>query len=717
MSLPEQSASTPRLLIAGAFHGALAWCVYAIIETFASGLWPLLTGRDSVLMPWFWQGTAVLFAAFAGVGAIIGLAASLILKLLHGRISRTTLSSAAVGFLALAFSANLLLQPELQRSDLLGAAIGFLLAVNSGIMIWSPSWERRFGFLGGPFTASLLLLVAPWLRRTLFPPDTPWNEGTFLPSSAAAKWAALLIAICLIAFAANLGARISRRIGTQQGLFPRPQFMMTFLGLALMGAALGVAFNRDAPPALPQSSAAAAARPNVLFVSLDTVRADHMSVYGYERATTPNLQTFAQDASVYDHAISVADMTLASHASMFTGQYPRRHGAHYQPSQPLGQAMPDVPTLAELLSANGYASAGVVANYAYLHPLFGFQRGFQRYDYRAPVQLFDPNDTFYLRNAVRRAADLLLPMEQFDRLCRSAGEINSEVFPMLQELAQQKNPFFLFVNYMDTHAPRMPPAPFKDRFPGRDPRMTSQSYYATVKDVMRQKRHLSPHERESMLALYDGSMAYLDDQVGQLILQLKKLGVYENTLIVITSDHGEAFGERDLMEHSVSVYQDQISVPLLIKFPQSHEGRRVEETVSHVDLLPTILSVAGLPLPQGIQGIDVRQPTAGVSRTVMSESFRNAMFVDWNKRFNRTESAIISGTMKLILSTTGKRELYDLALDPEERTNLEATTTGVATDLSQQLTAWIKAVAPPAQAQAASGRGNIQRLKSLGYVQ
>ncbi len=714
MNLPDQPHPTSRILLAAALHGALAWCSYAIIEVFASGLWPLIIGPDTTLMPWFWQGTAVLFGAYAAAGAGFGLLGGLILAAFPRRYPPRSLSAMAVGTLALALSANLLLQPEVPRSDLLGAGLGLLVALNSGLVIWSAWWERRFGYLGGPFTASLLVLTAPWLHRTLFPPDTPWTGSGGLPPTALFKWAAVSAAVLVIVVTAKIGSRW--RATAVQGLFPQALFLGAFTSLALLGGTLGVVLSRNAPPDVPLPPGESSPRPNVLFISLDTVRADHMSLYGYARPTTPRLQAFAQDASVYNHAVSVADMTLASHASMFTGMYPRRHGAHYQPDQPFGRAMPDVPTLAETLSSRGYASRGVVANYAYLHPLFGFRRGFQTYDYRSPVQLFDPNGTFYLRRVVRSAADWVVPMEQFDRLCRSAGEINHEVFPMLEKFAQRKRPFFLFLNYMDVHAPRMPPAEFKDRFPGRDPHLTSQKYYAIVKDVMRQKRALLPRERESAIALYDGSLAYLDDQIGQLIDRLKTLGIYENTMIVITSDHGEAFGERDLMEHSVSVYQDQISVPLLIKFPNTHAARQLEETVSHVDLLPTILNAVGLPVPEGMQGLDLRGMNGAGSRNVISESFRNAMFVDWNRRFNRTETSMVSGRMKLIVSTAGKRELYDLAVDPQERTNL-ATTADAGADIERQLAAWMKSVTPKARAIGNAGDINLQRLKSLGYAQ
>jgi arylsulfatase A-like enzyme len=149
------------------------------------------------------------------------------------------------------------------------------------------------------------------------------------------------------------------------------------------------------------------------------------------------------------------------------------------------------------------------------------------------------------------------------------------------------------------------------------------------------------------------------------------------------------------MEHSVSVYQDQIFIPLLVKYPNSHESRRVSAPVSQVDLLPTILSTVGLPVPKGSQGINLQDAAAvEAPRSITSESYPDAMFVTWNRRFNRTETAMISGHMKLIISNTGKHELYDLAADPGETQNLYQTSGEVSGAMISELTAWFKSVVP-----------------------
>jgi arylsulfatase A-like enzyme len=579
----------------------------------------------------------------------------------------------------------------------------------------SESWGTRLRFLTGPFTAGILVLVSPWANRSLFVSGTPWGRGILAPESTLGKLAvtgALILLICAVSWIA------SRLVVSRAGLLPTLRFSAAFGLVIPVAIALGMSFDRAGRLPLPATAKSPQSRPNVVLLSLDTVRADHLSLYGYSRETTPHLSALAKEATVYTNAFAVSDMTLATHASIFTGAYPRRHGAHYVPSQPFGQPMADLPTLAEILSRSGYLTAGVAANYAYLDPSFGFARGFQSYDVRRPVSIFDPRQTYYLRYGIRSVLERFLPLEQFDHLCRSAAELHEEVFPMLDQLAARKNPFFLFVNYMDAHAPRMPPPSFASLFPGRDPSLNAAKYYAVVKDVMKQTRPLRDSERTSAISLYDDSLAYLDDQVAKLVDRLKALGVYENTLIVITSDHGEAFGERDLMEHSVSVYQDQIYVPLLIKYPNTHESRKVGTVVSQIDLLPTILSTVGLPVPTDLHGIDLQDRKASEApRTVVSESYPDAMFVTWNRRFNRTETALISGHMKLVISTAGKRELYDLEEDPKETKNLYQTSGETSGMMIGELTAWLKSVVPAGNGSTPQDQDRLRQLRSLGYAQ
>ena len=203
---------------------------------------------------------------------------------------------------------------------------------------------------------------------------------------------------------------------------------------------------------------------------MDTVHADHLAVYGYERDTTPNLKDLARDSMVYTNAISASDITLTSHASLFTGMYPSWHGAYCDPrNAAYGRAISErYPTLAELLRSAGYQTTGVAAN-LYLRADFGLERGFDRFRIPRPVPMLAAENAFMLRRGIRRGLSLVFDTAQFDRLYAMGEDINAELFAELGALSKPGRPAFTFVNYMDAHFPYVPPAPYDARFPGRRP--------------------------------------------------------------------------------------------------------------------------------------------------------------------------------------------------------------------------------------------------------
>ncbi|MBI1789354.1 MAG: sulfatase-like hydrolase/transferase, partial [Acidobacteria bacterium] len=320
-----------------------------------------------------------------------------------------------------------------------------------------------------------------------------------------------------------------------------------------------------------------------------------------------------------------------------------------------------------------------------------------------------------LRYGARAILDRVTSTADCDRQTRRAEEINRDVFTLLQGIGER--PFFLFVNYMDAHTPYMPPPPYDTRFAGHDRRLSPEAADEVSRLVLRQKRHLTEGERRWITAQYDGGIAYMDHHIGRLVERLRSLGRYDNTLIIITSDHGEAFGERDLMEHGVSVYQDQVRIPLLVKYPNSRERAEVDGLASHVDLMPTVLDVLGYPEPAERHGISLRRAKARESGYVVSESYRNPWLIDLGRRFDRLEHALFLGNMKLVTSTAGKRELYDLAGDPTEQRNLYWAGDVTTEKLQSALERWLKAVAPYSGSSVQPDEETLQRLKSLGYVQ
>jgi arylsulfatase A-like enzyme len=460
-------------------------------------------------------------------------------------------------------------------------------------------------------------------------------------------------------------------------------------------------------------------RPNIILMTWDTVRADHVSVYGYPRNTTPNLQNFERQATLFANAISPADMTLSSHASLFTGLYPSRHGTHLTAGHGPSAALPAaIPTLAQVLSAHGYNTIGIIANLAYLRHNSGLNRGFQYYSERYPSLFLEFSaDSFYIRHGITLVLQRFSPPAAYERAYRGSGVINSEALLKLKEAQTAGRPFFLFLNYMEAHEPYFPPHPFDRLYPGEEEPFEATQYMNGFKAVLSLRRPYSQAERSRDMARYDGGIASIDSEFGKLVSHLKSMGLYDNTIIVVTADHGQAFGERNLVGHGTSVYQDQVHVPLLIHFPGRKGGDVVQRAISGVDVMPTLLEAAGVSIPADLDGHSFYRPAQEASEMVFSESYPDDDRIALNPRFNRIERAIFDGKYKLIISTTGKRELYDLSADPKEAHNLYEEGDDRSRALGMTLAVWTKTHTKPAARRVQLDPESLRQLKSLGYVQ
>jgi arylsulfatase A-like enzyme len=349
--------------------------------------------------------------------------------------------------------------------------------------------------------------------------------------------------------------------------------------------------------------------PNVLLVVLDTVRADRMSLYGYERPTTPNLERLAGRAIRFDEARATAPWTLASHASFFSGRWPHQIGAEWM--TPLRW---DCPTLAESLSAGGYATAGFVANVLYCSYETGLNRGFTHYeDY--VLGRFGALRTAWLTDwtlgfisdwglFVSRRPEiaplrsmlesLLEPLYNIGRK-KDAGEVNREFLAWLSRRAEPTRPFFAFLNYFDTHTPYVLPPGTPYRF-GQAPQdqldfMILIEEWTRIHDKPRLPPRLQTLARDS----YDNCLAYLDERLGELFDELERRGILDRTLVIVLGDHGEGLGEHDLFDHGESLYRTEIRVPLLIVPPVPDRSHRVvTEPVTLRDLPATITDLVGL---------------------------------------------------------------------------------------------------------------------------
>jgi arylsulfatase A-like enzyme len=346
--------------------------------------------------------------------------------------------------------------------------------------------------------------------------------------------------------------------------------------------------------------------PSVLLIVLDTVRADHMSLYGYPRPTTPFLERLAKKGVRFDGARSTAPWTLPSHASIFTGRLP--HELDVKWLAPLGR---NVLTLAEYLGSVGYATAGFVANTLYCSYATGLNRGFTHYeDYDLEplgalrmarlVDLTLKTIATIGQKLVESAAAFPFRDVLFDTVRRltvadkkDAGLVNREFLDWLSSRTEPERPFFAFLNYFDTHTRYLLPPGSVYRF-GREPRTRAEiRLFERWPEIDKPKL---PHSYRNLIVdCYDSCLAYLDERLGELFQELQSRGVLDRTLVIVTADHGEGLGEHELYDHGESLYRTELGVPLLIVMPtnKQHKGI-VREMVSLRNLAATVTDLVGL---------------------------------------------------------------------------------------------------------------------------
>jgi len=468
------------------------------------------------------------------------------------------------------------------------------------------------------------------------------------------------------------GSVLARRRRAEFALFGRCGWASTKLRAVLIAVGGLTALACSSEP-----------RPNVLLVSIDTLRADRTSVGRYERDTTPTLRSLANAGVKVRTAYAPSATTAPSHASLFTGLYSRAHGVVKN-----GVVLRDLqPTLAEQLRAAGYQTAGFASSFV-LHEKFGFGRGFEDYvdDFDAKTSTMDPEHW--------EGSDVA---GAFDRRASDTTEL------AIRWLAQRddERPFFLFVHYFDPHSPYSSPAPFFARFvSGGD------------------GTELDTHSRA-----YDGEIAYTDHQLGVLLAELDALALSDNTLVAVTADHGEAFLEHGILRHGPHLYDEAVRIPLVFRWPAGlPAGLEVSGLVSLVDVAPTLLDLLGLgvtsieghgsSIAQALRGKEriPRQRPVFLERRQYNEASVQGLLVRGSK------AAIRAGRWKYIEAPSeGSRELYDLKADPGETESLLYKAPEKATELRELLEAWLALPVNTAADEEVSSEDR-EALRALGYV-
>lgn len=390
--------------------------------------------------------------------------------------------------------------------------------------------------------------------------------------------------------------------------------------------------------------------PNVLLLVLDTVRGMELGIGGYDKATTPNIDRWSRRGVVFDRAIAPAPWTLPTHASVFTGRWP--HELDIGWSKPLGA---EPATLAERMTELGYATGGFAANFVYCSYLFGLQRGFSVYkDYQ-----FSPSELLGASTLGRRLIDGWNRVRGSYVMVgrKSAAEMNAE-FLSWERRTTPRGPWFAFINYFDAHDPYDPEDPYREMFPGTEQR------YRSLNTV----RVRPPKELRALQAAYDGALASLDAQVGALLDDLDRRGVLANTVVIITSDHGEAFGEHGHTGHGSSLYTPAIHVPLVVlPARDSVSTRRVQRFVSLRDLAATI-EHAARPHSATLPGWSLRPLWTGDSAAPISPAYsaveRSPGLPDrYPGSKTNLRSLVLDDRWHLIRTGEGKEQLFDLSTD------------------------------------------------------
>jgi arylsulfatase A-like enzyme len=451
---------------------------------------------------------------------------------------------------------------------------------------------------------------------------------------------------------------------------------------------------------------------HVLLVSIDTLRADTLGCYGYRRNTSPAIDALAARGARFDRALSPSSWTLPVHMSIFTSRYPSFHGVE-RSGERWNVRLPDSETpMAVHLKEAGYVTAAFVAN-PFLDARWGFDRGFDLYR--------------------RRDADA---REQSDR---AVLWLEWQVHRRRTDTGAAR--LFLFLHYNDPHLPYAAPQEYRDRFPATAgaaaaPPPTgagTASPPAGRPCVSPRPYRVSPHHVASR-ALYDAEVSYLDTHFGRFLDRLEALGLRDASLLIVTSDHGEEFGEHGGATHKLTLYDEVLRVPLILSDPRLLAPRQgVADPVSLLDLLPTVIEAIGRPAPAGLQGVSLipHLRRAGAASPIAPVPYR-PLFADlgpvgqpWDMPFHR--KAVLTRAHKLIENhgRDGRitRELYDLVDDPGERCNVydEQRGTRAIQDLEAHLERFVREGLAYRQA---AGEGTDfeltdelrERLRSLGYI-
>lgn len=498
-------------------------------------------------------------------------------------------------------------------------------------------------------------------------------------------------------------------------------------------------------------------RPNVIIILIDTLRADHLSCYGYEHRTTPCIDQIAAEGVLYEKAISPAAWTPPAHASLFTGAYPSRHGVDRSHLV----LDPTLLPLPEVLRNHGYRTYGVSSNY-WLSRETRFDRGFDHFVHswqlvqaggaNAPLQRqhrkhalgldtlpHDPQKrgighifSHTLNSLYERATQTLRrTLHAYDD---GAWRVNYQVRRWISEWRRHEQPFFAFLHYMEPHIRYAAPGRYHTmHLPTNLQRQRVNKVNQDPWRYLTGQIEMDEEDFFILKGLYDGEISYVDARVGQLYTLLREHGLLQDTLLILTSDHGENLGEHGLMDHAYCLYDTLLHVPLIVCGPTEFlPGQRITQQVQTLDLFPTILNITGIDDKEvwsQVQGRDLfpatlrrepeRQALAEYLEPQPPLSVLQKRYPGFDgARYNRTLRAIRTEQYKYVWASDGQDECYDLSVDPHEEQNLIARQATKARQLRAILEEKLGTFTPTVLTQESLDLDQVtlKRLEQLGYL-
>ncbi len=420
---------------------------------------------------------------------------------------------------------------------------------------------------------------------------------------------------------------------------------------------------------------------NVLLMVVDALRADHLPCYGYQRNTAPNISRLAERGILFEKAISQAPWTKPSIASLLSSLYPHNHKAiDTKDVLPL-----EITTLTEELNTNGYYTYAIQTN-TWIKSLQQFNQGFDEYlEFRST------------RCAANKIADLFLTF--------------------LDDMEKRHSKFFAYLHFMDIHIPYNAPEEYNSRFVDENYKgQLNRSQFRKLNAVRKGRLRLSAADKKHVINLYDAQISFVDDQVQRILDKLERLGLMENTIIILLADHGEEFWEHEGLEHGHSMYNELLRVPLILYCPQSGvNNKKVEQVIRLIDIYPTLMEILGLRTDVKLMGSDI-------SQILFSEQEKNLNLVAFSEGllYGNEQKALQTAYFKLIKRMeTNTYEFYDLRKDPKEKLNIYERQNRLKrlNKFKRLLSQYIKSQSKTyKRTQKEIDEETKKQLKSLGYI-